>query len=111
MLNVVAEASNGADAVSLFRQLRPRVVVMDLAMPVLDGVRATAEIMKIAPSTAVLILSLDADERNVKKAFSAGAQGYVQKNADGLDLNDAIKKIARGVSIWPPVVRLGHARV
>lgn len=95
-IRVVGEAGNGAEAERLVQQVRPEVVVMDLAMPVMDGLHATREIMRLAPRTAVLILSMYAEERDVQKAFAAGARGYLLKSAKDLDLNAAIKEIAYG---------------
>jgi DNA-binding NarL/FixJ family response regulator len=93
---VVGEAGNGAEAVRIARQLSPQVVVMDMAMPVMDGVQASKEILKHAPQTAVLILSIYASENDVRTAFAAGARGYLLKNAIGLDLGSAIRDVVHG---------------
>jgi DNA-binding NarL/FixJ family response regulator len=95
-LAVVGEAGNGAEAVELARELAPQVVVMDLAMPVMDGIQAARQILRLAPATAILMLSMSAEEKNVRQAFDAGAQGYVVKNAVDLDLGDAVKSVATG---------------
>jgi DNA-binding NarL/FixJ family response regulator len=95
-LAVVGEASNGAVAVELARELAPQVVVMDLAMPVMDGIQAARHILRLAPATAILMLSMSAEEKCVRQAFAAGAQGYLLKNAVGLDLSGAVKAVARG---------------
>lgn len=95
-LTVIGEASNGAEAVELARQLAPQVVVMDLAMPVMDGIEAAKHILRLAPATAILILSMNAEETCVRNAFEAGAQGYLLKNAADLDLGSAVKAVATG---------------
>jgi DNA-binding NarL/FixJ family response regulator len=95
-LEVVGEASNGLEAIEMAQQLKPNVVVMDLAMPELDGIQATAEILKKLPGTAVLILSMYSEENYVRNAFAAGALGYLLKNALEVDLPYAIKEVAAG---------------
>jgi len=95
-LAVIGEASNGAEAVELARELAPQVVVMDFAMPVMDGVQAARRILRLAPATAILMLSMSAEEKSVRQAFEAGAQGYLLKNAVGLDLGGAVKAVAMG---------------
>jgi DNA-binding NarL/FixJ family response regulator len=95
-LAVIGEASNGAEAVELARELAPQVVVMDLAMPLMDGIQATRHILQLAPGTAILMLSMDADETCVRDAFEAGAQGYLLKNAVDLNLGSAVKAVATG---------------
>jgi DNA-binding NarL/FixJ family response regulator len=95
-LAVIGEASNGAEAVELARQLTPQVVVMDLAMPIMDGIQAARHILRLAPATAILMLSMNAEETCVRDAFEAGAQGYLLKNAVDLDLGGAVKAVATG---------------
>jgi DNA-binding NarL/FixJ family response regulator len=95
-LAVIGEASNGAEAVELARDLAPQVIVMDLAMPLMDGIQATRHILRLAPATVILMLSMDADETCVRDAFEAGAQGYLLKNAVDLELGSAVKAVATG---------------
>lgn len=95
-LQVVGEASDGIEAIEMAQKLHPRVVVMDLAMPKLDGVQATKEILKHCPGTSVLVLSMHADESYVRNALDAGARGYLLKNAIDVDLVGAIKAVADG---------------
>jgi DNA-binding NarL/FixJ family response regulator len=95
-ISVVGEASNGLEAVRLAGQLAPQVVVMDLAMPVMDGMEATREILKLAPATAVLVLSMSSEDGCVRKAFAAGARGYLVKDASSLNLSGAIREVAAG---------------
>jgi DNA-binding NarL/FixJ family response regulator len=95
-INVVGEASNGVEAIQLAKDLKPKVVVMDLAMPELDGVQATKEILKHVPGTSVLVLSMHADDNYVRNALDAGARGYLLKNAVDVDLVGAIRAVAEG---------------
>lgn len=95
-IKVVGEASNGVEAIQLAKELKPKVVVMDLAMPELDGVQATKEILKHVPGTAVLVLSMHADDNYIRNAFDAGARGYLLKNAIDVDLAGAIRAVAEG---------------
>ncbi len=95
-IKVVGEASNGIEAIAMAEQLKPRVVVMDLSMPELDGVQATREIVKNVQGTSVLILSMHADDNYVRNALDAGAKGYLLKNAIDVDLVGAIKTVAQG---------------
>ena len=81
-LDVVAEASDGQQGVELAARLRPDVVLMDLSMPVLDGVAATRRIVEEVPAAQVVVLSSFADRRHVAEAMSAGAVGYLVKDCD-----------------------------
>jgi DNA-binding NarL/FixJ family response regulator len=101
-IRVVGEASNGKEAIQLAEENKPQVIVMDMAMPEMDGVQATREIMKRLPKTAVLLLSMYAQENYVRSAFDAGAQGYVLKNASDIDLASAIKDVAAGKRVLDP---------
>jgi DNA-binding NarL/FixJ family response regulator len=101
-IDVVGEAANGPAAIEAALQLQPDVVVMDLAMPELDGIQATAQILKHRPATAVLILSMYSEDTYVRNAFSAGARGYLLKNALEVDLPYAIKELAQGRTVLAP---------
>jgi DNA-binding NarL/FixJ family response regulator len=85
-IRVVDEAANGQEAIRLARRLHPRVIVMDMAMPGLDGVQATREIVKNQPDIAVLILSMYSEENYVRNALDAGARGYM------LNLKTAVRR-------------------
>jgi DNA-binding NarL/FixJ family response regulator len=100
-IEVVGEAANGPEAIELALQLRPKVIVMDLAMPELDGIQATSQIRKELPDTAVLILSMYSEDTYIRNAMSAGARGYLLKNALEVDLPYAIKEVAAGRSVFP----------
>lgn len=95
-IQVVGEAGSGVDAIRMAEEFSPRVVVMDMAMPGLDGVQATREILKKSPSTAVLILSMYSEDNYIRNAFEAGAKGYLLKNAIEVDLTQAVKTVASG---------------
>jgi DNA-binding NarL/FixJ family response regulator len=101
-IRVVGEATNGQEAIKLAQELHPRVIVMDMAMPGLDGVQATREILKHQPQIAVLILSMYSDENYVRNALDAGARGYVLKEALDVDLAGAIKDLAAGKHVIGP---------
>jgi DNA-binding NarL/FixJ family response regulator len=101
-IEVVAEASNGAEAVELAHKLRPTVIVMDYAMPGLDGVQATHEIRRHFPEARILILSMHADDNYIRNAIDAGAIGYMLKNAVDIDLAAAVRKIAAGEMVGVP---------
>ncbi len=99
---VVGEAGDGQDAVAKAVELRPEVVVMDYALPGMNGASATRLILKSAPATAVLILSMHSEPSYVRSCLEAGARGYLLKNAVDLELADAIKKIAAGEQVLDP---------
>jgi DNA-binding NarL/FixJ family response regulator len=93
---VVGEASDGEEAVRLAQKLRPKVTVMDCAMPGISGLVATRRILEIAPQTAVLMLSMHPEETLVRQALDAGARGYILKNAVDLELGTAIRRVLAG---------------
>ena len=101
-LEVVGEASNGAEAVQLAEKLHPQVIVMDCALPEMTGLEATRKILQSRPETAILMLSMHSEDTLVRQALDAGARGYVLKNAIDLDLASAIKKVAAGKSVIDP---------
>jgi DNA-binding NarL/FixJ family response regulator len=99
-MNVVGEASDGEQAVKLAKQLKPQVVVMDCALPGMNGLQATREILEAQPATAVLMLSMHTENTWVRQAIEAGAKGYILKNAIELELGAAIRKVAAGESVF-----------
>jgi len=98
-INVVAEAADGEEAVKLVRSLRPRVVVMDSALPGINGLEATRRILRFAPETLVLMLSMHSEDTWVRQALDAGARGYVLKNAMDMELGAAIRRITNGETV------------
>jgi DNA-binding NarL/FixJ family response regulator len=103
-ISVVGEASNGKEAVRLACELRPKVIVMDCAMPELSGIEATRKILEKVPEAEILMLSMHSEETLVGQALDAGARGYVLKNAMDLDLVSAVKSVAAGVTVLDPQV-------
>lgn len=103
-ISVVGEASDGREAIRLATQLRPRVIVMDCAMPELSGIEATRKILETYPEAGILMLSMHSEETLVDQALQAGARGYVLKNAMDLDLVSAVKSIAAGMTVLDPQV-------
>ena len=95
-IQVVGEASDGNDAVEAAARLHPAVVVMDFALPGMNGAVATRSILKARPETAVLILSMHSEPSYVRTCLDAGARGYLLKNAMDLELVDAVKRVAAG---------------
>ena len=98
-ISVVGEASDGAEAVRLAQQLRPHVIVMDCAMPEVNGLQATRQILEKQPQTLVLMLSMHPEDTLVRQALAAGARGYVLKNAVDLELGTAIRRIVAGETV------------
>jgi DNA-binding NarL/FixJ family response regulator len=103
-LSVVGEASDGREAVSSARSLRPDVVVMDISMPNLNGIEAAHQITQNQSETGVVILSMHPDESYVLRALKAGARGYLLKDAAESDLILAVRAIAGGKSFFSPAV-------
>jgi DNA-binding NarL/FixJ family response regulator len=101
---VVGEGSNAEEAVALATELRPRVIVMDCAMPGGSGLTATRQIVAQAPDTAILMLSMHSEDTLVRQALESGARGYVLKNALDLDLAAAVKRVAGGETVIDPTL-------
>jgi two-component system, NarL family, response regulator NreC len=102
--DIVAEAASGIEAVEAARLHQPDVAIIDVAMKEMNGIDATAQIVKHCPSTAVLILSMYSDERYVLRAVKAGARGYLLKNSAGEELIHAIHEVQKGRSFFSPAV-------
>jgi DNA-binding NarL/FixJ family response regulator len=98
-IRVIGEASDGKEAIELTRSLKPRVVVMDCALPEMNGLQATRRILQFAPETLVLMLSMHTEDTWVRQAMEAGARGYVLKNAMDLELGTAIRRIVKGETV------------
>ena len=103
-LEVVGETENGRETVALAASLRPDVVVMDVGMPVLNGIEATQTIVSQCPTIAVVILSMHADESYVMRALKAGARAYLLKDSAAADLIGAIEAVSQGKSFFSPKV-------
>ncbi len=102
--SVIGEAANGRDAVAQTEALRPQVAVLDIAMPLLNGIEATRQIQRRVPGTKVLILSMHSDQAYVTQAVMAGARGYLLKDSAGGDLIQAVAALAAGKSFFSPMV-------
>jgi len=103
-MHVVGEAGNGEEAVKLAKELHPQVVVMDCALPGMNGLQATRQILEERPDAAVLMLSMHTEGTWVRQAIEAGAKGYVLKNALELELGAAVRKVAAGETVFDPQV-------
>jgi DNA-binding NarL/FixJ family response regulator len=99
---VVGEAENGQKAIDLARQLEPDVVLMDIQMPVLDGVQATSFIIEHSSAVGVIILTMYRQDHYVFEALKAGARGYLLKDTDGQALVDAVRAVHRGEALIDP---------
>jgi DNA-binding NarL/FixJ family response regulator len=108
-IEVVGEAGDGQEAVDAALRLRPQVIVMDFAMPSMNGAVATRRILAELPDTAILILSMHPEPAYVRNCLEAGARGYLLKNAMDLELVDAVRKLAAGESVIDPRIALAAA--
>ncbi len=103
-MQVVGEAGDGEESIKLAKELHPQVVVMDCALPGMNGLQATRKIIEDSPNTAVLMLSMHTESTWVRQAVEAGAKGYVLKDAMDLELGAAIRKVAAGETVFDPKV-------
>src|SRR5881398_2278025 len=101
---IVGEAETGRQAVGLTRKLRPDVVVMDIAMPLLNGLEATRQITRESPKSRVLILSSYSDDEYVQQLTDAGASGYLVKQTAANDLVGAIREAKKGNAFFSPAI-------
>lgn len=108
-ISVVGEAGTGRKAVDLAKELRPSVVVMDIAMPLLNGLEATRRILKTVPDTKVLILSAHSDEAYVDQVVALGASGYLLKQTSAHVLSQAVREVHGGKTFFsPPIAKCLH---
>ena len=103
-MEVVGEAGSGEESIKLAKELRPNVVVMDCALPGMNGLQATRKILEDSPKPAVLMLSMHTESTWVQQAIDAGAKGYILKDALDLELGAAVRKVAAGESVFDPKV-------
>jgi DNA-binding NarL/FixJ family response regulator len=101
---VVGEASDGLEAVDSAAKLQPDVIVMDCALPQINGIEASRRILAERPGTRILMLSMHSEDTLVRQALEVGARGYILKNAMDLDLVSAIKKVAEGQMVLDPQI-------
>jgi two-component system, NarL family, response regulator NreC len=101
---VVGEAEDGRTAVRLACQLKPDVVIMDIAMPLLNGLEATRQIKHDCPQVKVLILTMHENEEYIRQVLASGAMGYILKDAAARELLDAIHTVQRGEAVLSPAI-------
>jgi two-component system, NarL family, nitrate/nitrite response regulator NarL len=103
-IDVVGEAENGRQAVEMAQKLKPEVIVMDIAMPFLNGMEATRQILHVLPATKILILSAHSDDAYVALVMAIGASGYLIKQTASHVLPDAIRKVHSGKTCFSPTI-------
>jgi DNA-binding NarL/FixJ family response regulator len=101
---VVAEVGDGREAIKKAMALKPDVAIIDISMPLLNGIDATQQIVRKVPETKVLVLSMHSDEAYVTRALQAGATGYMLKDSAGKDLLKAVASVAAGQAFFSPAV-------
>ncbi|MBM3813413.1 MAG: response regulator transcription factor [Acidimicrobiia bacterium] len=101
---VVGEATDGREAVKLAEELEPHVVIMDIAMPNLNGIDAAAQIVKRNPNLGVIMLSMYSDESYLTRTLNAGAKGYLLKDNADVDLHRAVQAVAQGKPFFSPTI-------
>ena len=105
-MDVIGEAGSGEEALLLFPQLQPDVVLMDVKMPGIGGVEATRRLVEAKPETRILMLTVSEEEESLIAAIEAGARGYILKNADADELLDAIRQVNAGEATLSPAMTL-----
>ena len=103
-IEVVGEAKNGYEAVAMVKKLRPALVLMDIAMPLLNGLQATCQILEAFLTTKVLILSAHSDEAYVVEAVNSGAMGYLLKQTSANNVCHAIREVQKGNTFFSPSI-------
>jgi DNA-binding NarL/FixJ family response regulator len=110
-IEVVGEAQDGRQAVDMVKKLRPEVVLMDIAMPRLNGLEATHQVLKAIPATKVLILSAHNDDAYVKNATESGAMGFLLKQTSSHVVCEAIREVQKGKTFFSPSISRRHDRL
>lgn len=103
-MQVIGEAADGREAVRISEEMSPDVVIMDIAMPNLNGIEATAQIVRKNPKTGVIILSMHSDEAYLVRALSAGARGYLLKDSAEADLIRAVEAVSQSRPFFSPAI-------
>src|SRR5689334_18727991 len=101
---VIGEASDGREAITIADELAPDIIIMDIAMPNLNGIQAATQIVKKHPQVGVIILSMHSDETYLTRALAAGAKGYLLKENADVDLDDAVISVAKGKPFFSPAI-------
>ena len=104
MFEVVGEATEGREAVRMADELHPDIVIMDIAIPNLNGIQATAQLTKKNPQIGVIILSMYSDETYLTRTLAAGAKGYLLKENADMDLHNAVQAVAQGKPFFSPAI-------
>lgn len=105
-ITIVGEAQSGREAVQLAGQLRPEIVIMDLAMPLLNGAEATRQILRVLPNARVVVLSSYGDDEHLEQAIGAGAAAYLLKQTAAADLVKAIREVKKGDAYFSPAIAM-----
>ena len=99
-INIVAEASDGSEAVSLFEQHKPDVCIIDISMPVMNGLEATRQILRNSPGAKIIIMTMHLNEEYLNQVLSTGATGYLLKNTNKTDLINSIRRVYNGEKVF-----------
>jgi DNA-binding NarL/FixJ family response regulator len=110
-LDVVGEARDGREAIKMATELRPDVILMDIAMPKLNGLEATRQLIKVLPETRIIILSAHCDDAYVKSAVEAGAAGFLLKHDSADDICRAIREVSKGGIDYSPLIAKRFIRI
>ena len=101
---VVGEATDGREAVRMAEELVPDIIIMDIAMPNLNGIQATSQVIKKNPQVGVIILSMHSDETYLTRTLAAGAKGFLLKESADKDLDNAVRSVAQGKPFFSPAI-------
>lgn len=110
-IKVVGEAQDGRQAVALAKKIRPAVVLMDIAMPLLNGLEATRQLLKLVPTTKVIMLSAHSDDAYVHNATESGAVGFLLKQTSAHDVCRAIREVQKGKTFFSPPISKRQERL